>query len=103
MMTQGIIFGVLFSLIGLAAEGRSGTLEIVVSVLFVVAGIIMLVGALRFFFQDDEDDKPPPDWLGKLEGFTPRQAFNAGFGWQFVIGLTIHVELGGIHGANGHQ
>lgn len=45
---------------------------------------IMLAGAAKFIFQDDEDDKPPPDWLGKLEAFTPRQALRAGFGWLMV-------------------
>ena len=84
MMAQGIIFGALFSLVGLTSEQSSGQLATVVSVLFLVAGIIMLAGAAKFIFQDDEDDKPPPDWLGKLEAFTPRQAFNAGFGWLFV-------------------
>jgi len=95
MMAQGIILGFLFSLVGLTAKQRSGELETVVSVLFVVAGIIMLAGASKFIFQNDDDDKPPPDWLGKLEAFSPRQAFNAGFGWlmvspkQWVFVLTV--------------
>ena len=56
MMTQGIIFGALFSLVGLTSEQSSGQLATVVSVLFLVAGIIMLAGAAKFIFQDDEDD-----------------------------------------------
>ncbi len=84
MMAQGIIFGALFSLVGLTSEQSSGQLATVVSVLFLVAGIIMLAGAAKFIFQDDEEDKPPPDWLGKLGSFTPRQAFSAGFGWLMV-------------------
>ena len=42
MMVQGIIFGFLFSFVGLISEERGGDLATVVSVLFIVAGIIML-------------------------------------------------------------
>lgn len=94
MMGQGIIFGFLFSAVGLTSAERSADLATAVAVLFVVAGIIMLAGAAKFIFQNEEDDKPPPDWFGKLESFTPRQASNAGFGWlvaspkQWVFVLT---------------
>lgn len=94
MMIQGVLFGFLFSVVGLTAEERSGDLLTVVAVVFVVAGAIMLAGAFKFLHQGEDDDKPPPDWLNKLDSFTPRQAFTAGFGWlmaspkQWIFVLT---------------
>jgi hypothetical protein len=84
MMVQGIIFGFLFSFVGLTADNREGDLATVVSVLFIVVGIILLTGALKFVFQEEDDDKPPPAWLEKIESLTPREAFSTGFGWLMV-------------------
>lgn len=84
MMMQGIIFGFLFSFIGLTTEERSADLATIVSVLFIVAGIIMLVGAAKFIFQEEDDDKPPPAWLEKIEHRSPRQAYSTGIGWLMV-------------------
>ena len=66
MMVQGIIFGFLLSVVGLAGDQREGDLAIVVSVLFVVVGIIMLVGGSKFIFQEEDDDQAPPKWLEHL-------------------------------------
>ena len=84
MMAQGIVFAAGFSLIGLTADERAGDLAVVVGVLFVVAGIIMFVGAARFFFRAHDDDSPPPPWFDKLEQATPKQAVTTGFGWLMV-------------------
>ena len=84
MMVQGIIFGFLLSVVGLTADERAGDLETVVAVLFVVVGVIMLVGASRFIFQEEDDDKPPPKFLEGLESLAPREAFSVGFGWLMV-------------------
>jgi threonine/homoserine/homoserine lactone efflux protein len=84
MMVQGIILGFLLSVVGLAMDSREGDLALVVSVLFVVVGIVMLTGSSKFIFQEEDDDKPPPKWLEQLESLEPRTAFAAGFGWLMV-------------------
>jgi threonine/homoserine/homoserine lactone efflux protein len=84
MMVQGIIFGFLLSFVGLTTEQREGDLATVVAVLFIVVGIVMLVGASRILFQEEDDDKPPPKWLEQIESLAPRQAFSTGFGWLMV-------------------
>jgi hypothetical protein len=84
MMVQGVIFGTLLSLLGLTADQRPGDLNTVVAVLFVVVGVIMLVGASKFIFQETDDDSPPPKWLEELESLTPRQSYPVGFGWLMV-------------------
>jgi threonine/homoserine/homoserine lactone efflux protein len=84
MMVQGIIFGFLLSFVGLTTEQRAGDLATVVAVLFIVVGIVMLVGASKLIFQEEDDDKPPQKWLEQIETLTPRQAFSTGFGWLMV-------------------
>jgi hypothetical protein len=93
MMVQGVVLGFLMSIVGLTVENRGGDLVTVVSALFVVTGIILLVGGSKFVFQDD-DDKAPPDWFNKIELMSPAQALKLGFGWlmvspkQWVLVLT---------------
>jgi hypothetical protein len=93
MMVQGLLLGFLMTVVGLTVERRGGDLMTVVSILFVVVGIILLVGASKFIFQDD-DDKAPPDWFEKIETMSPAQALKLGFGWlmvspkQWVLVLT---------------
>jgi hypothetical protein len=93
MMVQGIALGLLMSVVGLTVERRGGDLMTVVSIMFVVTGIILLVGASKFIFRDD-DDKAPPDWFAKIETMSPAQAIKLGFGWlmvspkQWVLVLT---------------
>jgi threonine/homoserine/homoserine lactone efflux protein len=84
MMVQGILFGFLFSFVGLTMDERGAELTTLVSILFVLVGIIMLTGAAKFIFQDEDDDKPPPTWLEKIEQLSPREAFSTGFGWIMV-------------------
>jgi|GEM_PF-3684826 len=84
MMVQGIILGVLLSVVGLTADQRAAELDTVVAVLFVIMGLIMLVGASKFIFQEEDDDSPPPKWLEELESLAPRQAYSVGFGWLMV-------------------
>ncbi len=93
MMIQGVALGFLMSVVGLTVERRGGDLMTVVSILFVVTGIILLVGASKFIFRDD-DDKAPPAWFAKIETMSPGQALKLGFGWlmvspkQWVLVLT---------------
>jgi hypothetical protein len=93
MMVQGLLLGFLMTVVGLAVASRGGDLMTVVSIMFVVVGIILLAGASKFIFQDD-DDKAPPDWLTKIEMMSPAQALKLGFGWlmvspkQWVLVLT---------------
>jgi hypothetical protein len=93
MMVQGIIIGSLLSFVGLTADQRAGDLATVVSILFIVAGIILLTGAAKFIFPSEDNDRSPPDWLTKIEHFTPKQAYVTGFSllmaspkqWVFVL------------------
>ena len=93
MMAQGLLLGFLMTVVGLTVVSRGGDLMTVVSILFVVVGIILLAGASKFIFQDD-DDKAPPDWFEKIETMSPTQALKLGFGWlmvspkQWVLVLT---------------
>ena len=93
MMVQGILLGFLMSVVGLTVENRGGDLTTVVSILFVVTGIVLLAGGSKFVFQDD-DDKAPPDWFSKIEQMSPAQGLKLGFGWlmvspkQWVLVLT---------------
>lgn len=93
MLVQGILLGFLMSIVGLTVEQRGGDLATVVSILFVVTGIILLVGGSKFIFQDD-DDKAPPAWFSKIEMMSPSEALKLGFGWlmvspkQWVLVLT---------------
>ena len=84
MMVQGIVLGFLLSVVGLATDSRESDLALVVSVLFVVVGIVMLTGSTKFIFEEEDDDKPPPKWLEQLESLEPRAAFATGFGWLMV-------------------
>jgi threonine/homoserine/homoserine lactone efflux protein len=84
MMVQGIVLGFLFSFVGLTMEERGPELMTVVSVMFILVGIIMLTGAAKFIFQEEDDDKPPPAWLEKIEFLSPRSAYSTGFGWIMV-------------------
>ena len=84
MMVQGVLFGFLFSFVGLTADERGAELAAVVSVLFILVGVIMLTGAAKFIFQEEDDDKPPPAWLEKIEHLSPRESFSTGFGWLMV-------------------
>lgn len=83
MMGQGLLLGLLMSLIGLTVENRGGDLKTVIAILFIVAGTILLTGALKFWAHED-DDKAPPAWLEKIEQMTPAQGFKLGIGWLIV-------------------
>lgn len=84
MMVQGILFGFLFSFVGLTMDERGSELTTVVSVLFILVGIIMLTGAAKFIFQGENDNKVPPAWMEKFENLSPREAFSTGFGWLMI-------------------
>ncbi len=83
MMAQGFLLGILMNVVGLTVERRGGDLMTVVSVLFVVVGLILLSGAGKFLAHDD-DDKAPPEWFNKIETMAPTQAFKLGVGWLMV-------------------
>ena len=93
MMVQGFLLGFLLNVVGLTVARRGGDLMSVVSILFVVVGLILLSGAGKFISYDD-DDKAPPDWFTKIEIMSPRKAFKLGVGWlmvspkQWVLVLT---------------
>jgi threonine/homoserine/homoserine lactone efflux protein len=84
MMFQGILFGVLFSVVGLTMADSGPELTTLVSVLFVLIGCILLAGASKFIFQQPDGDKKAPAWLDKVEQANPSQAFKTGIGWLIV-------------------
>jgi threonine/homoserine/homoserine lactone efflux protein len=84
MMVQGILFGLLFSFVGLTMDERGAELTAIVSILLVLVGIIMLTGAAKFIFKEEDDDKAPPAWLEKIEYLSPRAAYSTGLGWIMV-------------------
>lgn len=84
MLIQGAAFALLFSLTGAFSGGEAGGPPVILSVLFLVVGILMLVGGLKQWLQGEDEDKPPPKWLDEIESFTPGKAFKLGLGWLFV-------------------
>jgi threonine/homoserine/homoserine lactone efflux protein len=84
MLLHGLIFGLIFSLAGYFGGGEGDVLPTIVSLLLLVIGILLLVAAAKFLFQAEDEDRAPPKWLDQIESFTPRKAFNLGFGWLNV-------------------
>ena len=56
----------------------------IIAILFVVIGVLMLAMAAKQLFQKEDEDKAPPDWLAKIESFTPGQAYKLGLTWLFI-------------------
>ena len=84
MLIEGLVFASIFNLTGtFAVEGSDGPAAII-AILFVVIGVLMLSMAAKQIFQKEDEDKAPPDWLAKIESFTPGQAFKLGLTWLFI-------------------
>jgi hypothetical protein len=84
MLIEGAVFALIFNLTGaFAVEGSDGPAAII-AILFVVIGVLMLAMAAKQLFQKEDEDKAPPDWLAKIESFTPGQGFKLGLTWLFI-------------------
>lgn len=84
LLIEGLAFALIFSLTGIfAVEGAEGP-PTIIAILFVVIGILMLVGAAKVIFQAEDEDKAPPKWLAEIEAFTPGKAYKLGLSWLFI-------------------
>lgn len=52
------------------------------SILYVVIGILLLVGGAKFALASE--DEAPPKWLDQIESFTPPRSFSLGLSWLFI-------------------
>src|SRR5262249_28199145 len=72
-LTQGILFRY--------ASGSSTDpqteehVHIAVSTLFVVAGILLWITALKKWCEEEDPDAPPPKWMAMFDSITPLKAF----------------------------
>lgn len=84
LLIEGLAFALIFSLTGIfAVEGAEGP-PTIIAIIFVVIGILMLVGAAKVIFQAEDEDKAPPKWLAEIEAFTPGKAYKLGLSWLFI-------------------
>lgn len=84
MLIEGLAFALIFSLTGVFAVEEGAEPPAIIAILFVVIGILMLVGAAKVIFHSEDEDKAPPSWLAEIESFTPGKAYKLGLGWLFV-------------------
>ncbi|UCG25200.1 MAG: GAP family protein [Chloroflexota bacterium] len=84
MLIEGLAFALLFSVSGIFAVDEGAGPPAIVAILFVIIGVLMLVGAARVIFQADDEEKAPPKWLAEIDSFTPGKAYKLGLGWLFV-------------------
>ncbi len=84
MLIEGLAFALIFSITGIFDfEGGDGP-PAIISVLFLVIGILMLVGAAKVLFYSEDEDKAPPNWLAEIDSFTPSKAYKLGLSWLFI-------------------
>jgi hypothetical protein len=103
-LLQGLIFGVVFAASPDAKADNAGSSP-VVSTLLVLAGILLLIAAVRTWRKEDDPDAPPPKWMQAIDQLTPLKALGygaAGTGialklWVFTlsaIGIITAADLG---------
>lgn len=64
--------------------GAADDLKTAIAVFFVVGGVILLSGAVRFHRMADDDEGLPASALDKIEHLQPKSAFITGFTWLSV-------------------
>jgi hypothetical protein len=84
MLIEGLAFALIFSITGVFAVEEGVGPPTILAVLFMVIGVLMLVGAAKVIFQEEDEDKAPPKWLAEIESFTPGKAYKFGLGWLFI-------------------
>mgnify|MGYP001819950613 CR=1 FL=1 len=84
MLIEGFAFALIFNLTGaFAVEGSDGP-PAIVAILYVVIGVLMLSMAAKQIFHKEDEDTAPPDWLTKIDTFTPGQSYKLGLTWLFI-------------------
>jgi threonine/homoserine/homoserine lactone efflux protein len=84
LLIEGLAFALLFSITGVFSGDEVEVPPTIIAVLFIVIGILMLVGAAKVIFQPEDEDKAPPNWLAEIESFTPGKAYKLGLSWLFI-------------------
>jgi hypothetical protein len=75
-LTQGIVFGYIFTSNPAATSETGGNL--IVSTLLVVIAVLMLITAFKKWDKEEDPDAPPPRWLTALGGLSVPKAFGMG-------------------------
>jgi hypothetical protein len=84
MVVQGAELGAAMSLVGLTSDDRSGDLSVFVGALFLVGGIVLLVGAFKIAAAPASGGGSLASLLDRLEHVEPAGAYKIGFGWLFA-------------------
>ena len=84
MLIEGLAFTLIFSITGVFDVEEGAGPPAIFAILFVVIGILMLVGAAKVIFHEEDEDKAPPKWLAEIESFSSGKAYKLGVSWLFV-------------------
>lgn len=84
MLIQGVVFGALLRFVGLSDRAAGESLDTFIGALFLVGGVLLLVGALRMARPPEGGGGALESAFAKLEAATPRLAATIGFGWIFA-------------------
>lgn len=84
MVVQGAGLGAAMSLVGLTSDERSGDLSVFVGTLFLIGGIVLLVGAIKIAAAPASGGGSLASLLDRLEHVEPAGAYKIGFGWLFA-------------------
>lgn len=95
-LVQGVLFGFVFE----AVDDGGGETSIIAATLLLVAGIAMLITAVKKWRKEEDPDAPPAKWMGMLQGLSVAKAL--GFGallmalalkqWVFTLSAIAIIE-----------
>lgn len=99
-LVQGVIFGFVLET---ADEGGDES-GIVGATLLLVAGIAMLITAVKKWRKEEDPDAPPPRWMEMLQGLSTLKAFGVGAllmalalkQWVFTLSAIAIIEQAGV-------
>lgn len=98
-LVQGVLFGFVFDT---AKENGDGS-GMIVATLLLVAGIAMLITAVKKWRKEDDPDGPPPKWMELLQSLSALKAFGIGAllmalglkQWVFTLSAIAIIEQAG--------
>ena len=93
-LTQGFVFGWLLSHSEL--ERNESNASTIVSTLFLVAGILLWVTAIKLLLKEEDPDAPPPRWLAMFNSISAGKAFLLSLMWMTVAGKQWIFTLGAL-------